>query len=107
MINSENAGIINALVRQALVSAQEVMGENGLNAELHGIGLERFVGNFSINDTNPGIKTVELAKFNGIIETFYGRSGKGLLLLIWGARAMDFDERGRGGAQTDAIKAAN
>ena len=27
----EDAVIVNALVRQALVSAQEVMGENGLN----------------------------------------------------------------------------
>ncbi|HTX92116.1 MAG TPA: 4-vinyl reductase [Anaerolineales bacterium] len=82
MVSVEEAVIVNALVRQALVSAQEVMGENGLNAVLHSVGLERFVGNFPPNDTNPGIKTVEYAKFNEAIEAFYGRGGKGMLRRI-------------------------
>ncbi len=82
MINLEDAVIINALVRQALVSAQEVMGENGLNAVLRSMSLERFVGNFPPNDTEPGIKTVEYAKFNEAIEAFYGRGGKGMLRRI-------------------------
>jgi hypothetical protein len=74
--------IVNALVRQALVLAQEVMGENGLNAVLRASGLERFIGNFPPNDTNPGIKTVEYARFNEAIESFYGRGGKGMLRRI-------------------------
>ena len=82
MINPEDAVIVNALVRQALVSAQEVMGENGLNAVLRSVGLVRFIGNFPPNDTNPGIKTVEYAKFNEAIEAFYGRGGKGMLRRI-------------------------
>ena len=82
MINPEDAVIVNALVRQALVSAQEVMGENGLNAVLRSVGLARFIGNFPPNDTNPGIKTVEYAKFNEAIEAFYGRGGKGILRRI-------------------------
>lgn len=82
MINPEEAVIVNALVRQALVSAQEVMGENGLTAVLRSVGLERFIGNFPPNDTNPGIKTVEYAKFNEAIESFYGRGGKGMLRRI-------------------------
>ena len=82
MVNPEEAVIVNALVRQALVSAQEVMGENGLNAVLRSVGLERFVGNFPPNDTNPGIKTVEYAKLNEAIEAFYGRGGKGMLRRI-------------------------
>jgi predicted hydrocarbon binding protein len=82
MINPDEAVIVNALVRQALVSAQEVMGENGLNAVLRSVGLGRFVGNFPPNDTNPGIKTVEYAKFNEAIEAFYGRGGKGMLRRI-------------------------
>ncbi len=63
----DEAVIVNALVRQAFVSAQEVMGENGLNAVLRASGLERFIGNFSPNDTRPGIKTVEYARFNEAI----------------------------------------
>ena len=82
MVNPEEAVIVNALVRQALVSAQEVMGENGLNAVLRSVGLERFVGNFPPNDTNPGIKTVEYANLNEAIEAFYGRGGKGMLRRI-------------------------
>jgi len=82
MIDIENAVIINALVRQALVSAQEVMGENGLNAVLRSVGLSRFIGNFPPNNTEPGIKTVEYAKFNEAIEAFYGRGGKGMLRRI-------------------------
>ncbi len=34
MVNPEEAVIVNVLVRQALVSAREVMGGNGLNAVL-------------------------------------------------------------------------
>jgi len=79
MIDPEDAVIVNALVRQALVSAQEVMGENGLNAVLHSVGLERFIGNFPPNDTNPSIKTVDYARFIEAIEAFYGRGGKGML----------------------------
>jgi predicted hydrocarbon binding protein len=82
MINPEDAVIVNALVRQALVSAQEVMGENGLNAVLRSVGLARFIGNFPPNDTEPGIKTIEYAKFNEAIEAFYGRGGKGMLRRI-------------------------
>jgi hypothetical protein len=43
---NDSTMIVNALVRQALTSAQEVMGENGLNAVLRTSGLERFIGNF-------------------------------------------------------------
>jgi len=78
----EDAVIVNALVRQALVSAQEVMGENGLNAVLRSSGLERFIGNFPPNNTEPGIKTSEYAKFNDAIDAFYGRGGKGILRRI-------------------------
>ncbi|HEY5270222.1 MAG TPA: 4-vinyl reductase [Anaerolineales bacterium] len=39
-----------------------MLGENGLNAALRSVGLERFAGNFPPNDTNPGIKTVFLDK---------------------------------------------
>lgn len=82
MTNPEDAVIVNALVRQALTAAQEVMGENGLNAVLRSVGLERFIGNFPPNDTNPSIKTTEYARFNEAIENFYGRGGKGMLRRI-------------------------
>jgi len=74
--------IVNALVRQALSSTQEVMGENGLNAVLRASGLERFIGNFPPNNIEPGIKTADYARFNQAIEDFYGRGGRGMLRRI-------------------------
>ncbi len=82
MTQREDAVIVNALVRQALVASQEVMGENGLNAVLHTSGLERFIGNFPPDDLNPGIKTVQYAQLNQAIEDFYGRGGRGMLRRI-------------------------
>ena len=56
MVQRDDAVIVNALVRQALVSAQEVMGENGLNAVLRTSGLERYVGSFPPDNLEPASK---------------------------------------------------
>jgi len=82
MTTRQDSTIINSLVRQALVSAQEVMGDNGLNTVLHTCGLERFINNFPPNNLEPAIQTSQYAKFNEAIETFYGRGGKGILRRI-------------------------
>lgn len=82
MSTHEDAVIINSLVRQALVSAQEVMGDNGLNAVLRTSGLERFIGNFPPNNLEPSIQSSQYAQLNQAIEDFYGRAGKGMLRRI-------------------------
>lgn len=74
--------IVNGLVRQALVSAEEVMGANGLNAVLRTSGLERYIDNPPPNDMNPAIKTSDYAHLNQAIEEFYGRGGRGMLRRI-------------------------
>ena len=74
--------IVNALVRQALTSAQEVMGENGLNAVLRTSGLEKFIGNFPPDNLEPSIQASQYAKLNEAIEAFYGRGGRGMLRRI-------------------------
>src|SRR5215510_13822224 len=74
--------VVNTIVRQALTSAQEVMGENGLNAVLHTSGLERFMGNFPPDNLEPGISASEYGKLNEAIEAFYGRGGRGMLRRI-------------------------
>ncbi len=74
--------IINSLVRQALTSAQEVMGDNGLNTVLKTCGLERFIGSFPPNNLEPAIQASQYSKFNEAIEAFYGRGGKGILRRI-------------------------
>jgi hypothetical protein len=75
----EDAVIVNALVRQALMSAQEVMGENGLNTVLRTSGLERYIGNFPPDNLEPAIQTSDYARLNEVIEEFYGRGGRGML----------------------------
>jgi hypothetical protein len=82
MTTREDATIINSLVRQALTSMQEVMGDNGLNAVLRTSGLERFIGNFPPNNLEPSIQASQYAKLNEAIEQFYGRGGKGMLRRI-------------------------
>lgn len=82
MTTREESVIINSLVRQALISMQEVMGENGLNAVLKSCGLERFAGNFPPNDLEPSIKASQYGQLNQAIEDFYGRGGKGMLQRI-------------------------
>jgi predicted hydrocarbon binding protein len=74
--------IVNAIVRQALISSEEVMGVNGLAAVLRSAGLERFIGNFPPNDIRPSIKASEYARLNQAIENFYGRAAKGMLKRI-------------------------
>src|SRR3989337_1771776 len=82
MITREDAMIVNALVRQALTSAQEVMGENGLNGVLRTSGLERFIGSFPPDNLEPSIQASQYAKLNQAIEDFYGRGGRGMLRRI-------------------------
>ncbi len=82
MGHREDAVIVNTIVRQALVSAEEVMGANGLNAVLRASGLERFINNLPPDDLEPSIKAAEYAQFNQAIEDFYGRGGKGMLRRI-------------------------
>jgi len=82
MGHREDAVIVNTIVRQALVSAEEVMGANGLNAVLRLSGLGRFVNNLPPDDIDPGIKAAEYAQLNQAIDEFYGRGGKGMLRRI-------------------------
>ncbi len=78
----EDAVIVNALVRQALIAAQEVMGENGLNAVLRTSGLEQFIGRLPPDDLKPSIPASAYARLNAAIEEFYGRGGRGMLRRI-------------------------
>ena len=82
MTTREDAVIINSLVRQALTSMQEVMGDHGLNAVLKSCRLDRFIGNFPPNNLEPSIKASQYAQLNQAIEDFYGRGGKGMLRRI-------------------------
>lgn len=82
MAHLKDAVIVNTIVRQALSSAEEVMGKNGLNAILRLSQLDRFIDNLPPDNIEPGIKATEYARFNQAIEEFYGRGGRGMLKRI-------------------------
>ncbi|MBN1953499.1 MAG: 4-vinyl reductase [Anaerolineae bacterium] len=74
--------MINALMRQAILAVQEVMGEQGLNIVLREAGLERFIGNPPPDDLELGIHASEYAALNQAVTSFCGRAGRGMLQRI-------------------------
>jgi bacteriochlorophyll 4-vinyl reductase len=74
--------LANALMRQALVAVEEVMGKNGLVAVLRASNLEQYIDHLPPNDINPAVKAADYARLNEAIETFYGRGGRGILQRI-------------------------
>lgn len=74
--------IVNGLVRQALISAEEVMGANGMHAVLRASGLDRYIDNLPPNNMEPAIQTSDYARLNQAVEDFYGRGGRGMLRRI-------------------------
>lgn len=75
----EDRFIVNALVRQALLACQDVLGEKGFQAVLRAAGLERLIDQVPPDDLDPAVKTSEYARLNQAIEEFYGRAGRGIL----------------------------
>ena len=82
MDSSEDLVIANALMRQALVAVEEVMGRNGLNAVLRSAGLAQYVDNLPPDDLNPAVNSSDYAGLNQAIEDFYGRGGRAILRRI-------------------------
>ena len=74
--------VVNSIMRQALVAAEEVMGANGMHAVLRSSGLDRFINNYPPNDLNPSVKTSEYSRLLQAIDEFYGRASKGMLRRI-------------------------
>jgi len=79
MDNNEDLVIVNALMRQALVAIEEVMGKNGLNTVLRTANLSRYIDSLPPDDLNPAVKASDYARLNEAIEAFYGRGGRGIL----------------------------
>jgi bacteriochlorophyll 4-vinyl reductase len=72
----------NALMLQALVSMEEVLGKTGLNAVLNAAGLGKYIGNYPPNDTQPAVSYADYARLNAAIETYIGRASRGILQRI-------------------------
>jgi hypothetical protein len=79
MTNLEDLVLVNALMRQALVAIEEVMGKNGLNAVLHTSRLDQYIDHLPPDDLEPALNASDYARLNEAIENFYGRGGRGIL----------------------------
>ena len=82
MSSQPDSVVINSIMLQALVAAEEVMGKNGINAVLHASGLDHFINSYPPNDLSPSVKASEYSRFLHAIEEFYGRASKGMLRRI-------------------------
>lgn len=74
--------IANAIMRQALMAIEEVMGTQGLHAVLRVSGLEQYIEVLPADDLEPAILFEDYARLNNAIEEFYGRGGPGMLKRI-------------------------
>ena len=79
MTNLEDLVLVNALMRQALVAIEEVMGKNGLNAVLHTSRLDQYIDHLPPDDLEPALNASDYARLNEAIESFYGRGARGIL----------------------------
>ena len=71
--------LVNALMRQALIAMEEVMGKNGVAAVLRTSNLSQYIDHLPPDDLDPAIKGADYAGLNKAIEDFYGRGGRGIL----------------------------
>ena len=74
--------IANAIMLQALMSIEDVLGKNALDAVLNVAGLGRYIDNFPPNDTEPAISFEDYARLNQVIGDYIGRASKGILMRI-------------------------
>ncbi len=74
--------LVNAIMRQAILAIEEVMGTRGLNVVLREAGLERYIGSPPPDNLELGAHASEYAALNQAVLSFYGRAGKGMLRRI-------------------------
>jgi bacteriochlorophyll 4-vinyl reductase len=82
MVITNDYVLVNALMRQALMAVEEVMGKNGLAAVLHTSNLDQYIDALPPNNLKPAVSGTDYAGLNRAIEDFYGRGGRGILQRI-------------------------
>lgn len=72
----------DAIMRWALLAAEQVVGEKGLMVVLRDAGLERFIGNYPSEELTPSgnITFGDYAALNASLLNFFGRAGKSMVL---------------------------
>ena len=71
----------NKIARIAILSFEEVMGKNGLNAILNLAGLSNLIDNYPPDNLERGFDFADFSAIQGALEEMYGpRGGRGLAL---------------------------
>ena len=66
MENTPRLFMVNALMRQALVAVEEVMGRNGLTAVLRASDLDRYIDQLPPNDLNPAVSAADYDRLQSV-----------------------------------------
>lgn len=82
MVITNDYVLVNALMRQAMMAVEEVMGKNGMTVVLRASNLSQYIDHIPPNDLDPAVKGSDYAGLNQAIEDFYGRGGRGILKQI-------------------------
>jgi len=73
----------NKMGRIILLSLEEVIGHNGVNAVLNLAGLQHLINNIPPNTYDLGFRFDDLGSINQALDTMYGpRAGRGLALRV-------------------------
>ena len=76
--------VLDAYMRWALLTTEEVVGRNGLAVLLRQIGLERLINNYPPEQLKfaTGLTLGEYASFNADLINFFGRAARSMTLRI-------------------------
>ena len=73
----------NKIARIAILSFEEVMGKNGLNAILNLAGLSNLIDNYPPDNLDRGFDFADFSAIQGALEEMYGpRGGRGLAFAL-------------------------
>lgn len=75
-------GFVNAYMRWALLASEDVAGPKGLNIVLRNAGLERYIGNYPLENFEVGGMVRDYTMLCTELLTFFGRAGRGSLVRI-------------------------
>jgi predicted hydrocarbon binding protein len=65
----------NKMGRIILLSMEEVLGRNGLNAALNVATLSQFINNYPPNDLDKQVRFEDLSQMQAALESLYGKQG--------------------------------
>jgi predicted hydrocarbon binding protein len=89
----EDRELPNAVLRLLFLSAEEVMGAEGMKAMLNGAGLAQFIGHYPPDNLEPAATFTQYGRVEQAIEDLYGPRGARAILLRAGRRSFQYGQK--------------